>query len=686
MPGTATGATTPVHGSQQTFRESFSQHVPTLGNKKIRQEESKDKVSDLVSTLDPDYEGGSLPRRKSRRVSSMLARSDLSANNERSAFTDLATGHSTMRRTESLGHKHPRISVGSFQGVNGHVPGSAFNQSLNSYLEAPVDDLLDELRAGGDFEGFHNMGLDDDEFDALRQEIVLSKVCSVSAEHTTLRYSSQHMPAKAQSKIFTLTAPPSASDEQNGKAVVICILDSDEKKLLVLTLNTKTHKTAGSVTENNMTDQDITVVSLGSVMRAKGVIDACRLDDGQVSRILVLTQTPDGYGELSLQAPWSVLMKVPLPAKFTISNMRNLGHDATPKARREGGFKRVLSQGPRSLDGLKNAKPQGVVDLVDDTGRMHQLQIVMEPRNPHVKAALEMCRSVAPGHRGGEGVLVCWWHVMQWFRLESLETEDVEWSAFVVTMFAMVLSISNRPQPSQKRGHAKRKSKSGFLRSSSGAQANLENWEAMFRQETENGNPFPPWADNSAWRWLAEDNELGPPSTADSKIFKPYEDDTENTAFVVRHVKIARSFVSTTFGSEAVQGCLPCCGDRLEESRKAALSDIFVGLHLLNEECKLNTMSSDSFSIGTATLLPILMQIGTWLGWKSWIDGYEVEQGNLINVKYDTGLSSPKTYLISTYVFFQSHPCWDLYQSLSLAHQYMIGYKLAYFPSNWHLS
>jgi anaphase-promoting complex subunit 1 len=57
-------------------------------------------------------------------------------------------------------------------------------------------------------------------------------------------------------------------------------------------------------------------------MRAKGVIDACRLDDGNISRMLVLTETNDGFGELSLQAPWSVLMKVPLPTQFTITNIR----------------------------------------------------------------------------------------------------------------------------------------------------------------------------------------------------------------------------------------------------------------------------------------------------------------------------------------------------------------------------
>jgi len=333
MPGTGTGATTPVPSGQQTFRESFIGVSEANGTKKPSlQDEARDKVPNFAASLDPDFEDASIPRRKSRRVSSMLARADLSASNDWSAFSDLATGHQHVpsRRAESLGNQQARASIGGAAGMNtisfSHAP--QVNNSLNSFLEAPVDDLLDELRAGGDFEGFHNMGLDDEEFDALKQEIVLNKVCSVPVEHENIRYSSQHVPAASQCKIFALSAPMSAADDKQGNAIVVCVLDPDEKKLLVLTLYAKIPKADDYPSHRHKTDAktegDITVLSLGPVMRAKGVIDACRIDDGQVSRILVLTETPDGYGELSLQAPWSVLMKVPLPPKFTLSNTRDL--------------------------------------------------------------------------------------------------------------------------------------------------------------------------------------------------------------------------------------------------------------------------------------------------------------------------------------------------------------------------
>lgn len=652
VPGTGTGSTTPVPNSQQTFRESFGGNTLGIAPKRGSKPEDlmMDKPVDLASALDPDFDSAAVPRRKSRRVSSMLARADLSASHERSAFSDLATGHQhvTARRGESLGSQHRRTSTGAFAGVNGQgfSQGPHFNHSINSFLEAPVDDLLDELKAGGDFEGFHNMGLDDEEFDALRQEIVLTQIWSVPTEHGNVRYSSQHLPAKSQFKIFTLTAPASVTDEQQGNAVVICVLDPDEKRLVVLTVYAKSHKSAKYDMNEPQTaaksGKDVMVVSPGLVTRAKGIIDACRIDDGNISRILVLTETPDGYGELSLQAPWSVLMKVPLPGKFTISNIRNLGHNATPSAKGEGGFKRVLNRGPRGLHGLRNSRRQGLVDLVDDEGKMHQLHILLRPRNPHVNKIIDVCRAVVPGPRGGEGVLVTWWNVMQWLRLESIDAVDAEWTALVIALFSMVLSLNKTLKPVQIRTHVKRKSRSGLLRSSSGA--DLESWELMLSQETSNGNPSPSWAENRGWTWLNDEDDklsLTNDSNPSSLIFM--QDFSKNRTFLRKHVIHARAFVSSTLGQSSIPGTLPAAGNGNPESRKTALVDIIIGLHLLYEEQKLDTTMADSFSTGALSLSPVLSQIARWLGWANWVNIYDVEDASLLDLDYDaeSSIDSP---------------------------------------------
>ena len=634
MPG-GTGATTPIGNSQQTMRESFGGITPGFKKSTWSDEVKKDKKIDFASTLDPDYEGGIIPRRSSRRVSSMLARADLSASHERNAFSELATGHNAGRLRDSLGSQHTRTSIG----LNGQTfsQPSQLNHSINSsFLEAPVDELLDQLRAGGDFGGFNDMGLDDDEFDALRQEIFLTKVCSVSAEHSNLRYSSQHMPAKSQCRIFILPAPTSAVDEQQGNSIVICILDCDEKKLLVMTLNTKTHRKA-HYNDNEIppsSEKDVILVNLKEVMRAPGVIDACKFDDGDISRILVLTETDDGFGELSLQGPWSILMKVTLPASFVIHNTRNLSHDQHPREKREGGFKRVLSQGPRALKGLRNPQPRGLVDLVDDEGKIHQLQILMQPRSPYVAKILEVCTKVLPGASGGEGMLVTWWNAMRWLQLESIDTSDAEWTSLIIVLFSMTFSFGAAKQP-QKKAHATRKSRTALLRSSSGGQVNIDCYETMLSHLAPYGSRMPPWLDNGGWKWLLDEQE-------DSEVFSTAESDrffttNDKETFIKRHVNLAKTFYHSKLGQEAVTGYLPSATNKSLEIRQAALIDILAALHLLREERKLHTMTADSLSTGVPTLTPILAQIVRWLGWDSWIEFYETEEASLVDTPYDTG-------------------------------------------------
>ena len=70
--------------------------------------------------------------------------------------------------------------------------------------------LLEELRAGGDFEGFHNMGLDDHEFEGLTHEMLFTRVHSFPMDNANVRYSLADKPAKTQSKVFIL-------DKGNGR-------------------------------------------------------------------------------------------------------------------------------------------------------------------------------------------------------------------------------------------------------------------------------------------------------------------------------------------------------------------------------------------------------------------------------------------------------------------------------------
>jgi anaphase-promoting complex subunit 1 len=637
-PGTGTGATTPVGNSQYTFRESLGGNslvVPKNSNR--HQDDTPEEKLNFAASLDPDFESAALPRRKSRRVSSMLARADLSASHERSAFSELASAHPPHagRRGDSLGSQHNRTSFGHHISINGHanLGSSQLGNSLNSFLEAPVDDLLDELRAGGDFEGFHNMGLDDEDFEGLRKEIIFTKIESLPLEQSNVRFSIQREPAQKQCRVFTLVAPPCASEDPRKSQIVICALDINEKKLLVLTLDTDrqtkmVHSGYSSRKRGSDSEKDIIKISCGESKRANGVLDACKLTDGSITRILILTESSDGQGYLTLQAPWSVLTTVSLPQQLALNNLRSLGHDPVPQKRRDGGFGRVLSQGAGALRSLKNSMPGGMVDVLDDDGKLHQLNIRMEPLNPAVKQIINVCRFVLPGARSREAVLVCWWNAMQWLGGDNKKVCDSEWTAIVITLFSMILGTQDRANQSSP--DRKRRSKQS-LRSSSGAQPDDENWQLMLGHELANGFSHPSWMTNKGWEWLSEQQITRPSSSGRPNSSSSWAAGSrvadDHPGFLQRHIKLTREFLGSNLGQTAAgpSGYLPTAPNKRQDTCRNAISDIIVGLHLLREEQKLDIGCTDSINSGAGNLVLVLAQLCKWVGWHEWVSGYDVE-------------------------------------------------------------
>src|SRR5205814_8151769 len=126
------------------------------------------------------------------------------------------------------------------------------------------------------------------------------------------------------------------------------------------------------------------------------------------------------------RAPWSAAIKITLPGKLVIFDSLSLGLEQKPGQRHEVGFKRVLSYGPRALQGLTHSSPAGVVDVVDDERNFHRIQIRMRPRIPQVEKIINICRYVLPGIAGGEGVLIGWWQVCAWLRSKDHGYENEE--------------------------------------------------------------------------------------------------------------------------------------------------------------------------------------------------------------------------------------------------------------------
>jgi anaphase-promoting complex subunit 1 len=656
-PGAGTGATTPVgpSGTRESFGHKASQSVlatSQYGNRKDGTSTDEQEQQQLASALDVDFNQDG-PSKQSRRVSSLLARAELSGTHDRSAFTDLASGHTGGtasglqaggRRGDSLGGHNTRSSFG----ISGRVslPGNASQANFKSsaYADPPVDELLEELNAGGDFDGFDTMRLDDVSFGGLRKEVIMAKIESFPVEQNTIRFSGRDFLLDAKPKVFTLMSPPKNDHSGDVDSVLLCVMDNKDRKLHILTLHVQKHQSGfkSSLQVRKHSKPAVAAAAASNrlipffkeVSRGSDVIDAVKIEDGGIERILVLSETENGHGEITLRAPWSAAIKITLPGMLAIFDSLNLGLEHKPGKRREAGFKRVLSNGPRALRGLTHSSPAGIVNIVDDEGNFHRVQIRMCPRNPQVEKIISICRYVLPGIAGGEGILVGWWQVCAWLRSKDHGYENEEWAALVITLFSLAIPLIRQSEsisPSKQIGKQPKKKRT-LLRSSSGAECDVESWNTMLDHErNSSGGPDLPWMENNGWSWVLDEEELPEEgtiasmtarlrSTRHSVAAKLTPKLNQQNPLILQYISSAREFLASPIGQVASgdQGYLPTASFQTDDVRQSALARILIALHLLREEQKLDITTSDAYITGVCGLTPILAQIGSWLGWDSW--------------------------------------------------------------------
>ncbi|KAH0537267.1 hypothetical protein FGG08_005929 [Glutinoglossum americanum] len=636
-PSTGTGATTPIGYASTTSGGGIIRGQAVTGPSSLNPGAGPKIDRDLTaqedqfaSSLDPDYGNGGAPSRISRRVSSLVARADLSTNHDRLTFSGLASGgaanssathNGSLRRGESFGGYSTRGSFGGSFGPNrrGSVPAIG-TFSATGYHDVPVDDLLEELNSGGDFEGFGGMGIHEAR-EGLRKEIVMTKIESFAIDQASFRDGT--LAPGDTLKIFTLVPPrPSISTDGGGESIVMCIANTSDQKLLILSFQIRSqgglnapysgkHRSSSSAPAINKR----IVPFLADVERANGVIDAVKLTDGDTARILVLSKTDDGQGELTLRAPWSPAVKIALPTSLAIFNPYQLGHTPFPTGKREGGLKRVFSRGPRALRRVYQETRGGKVTIADEDGKRHRLHIQMKPRNKLVGKILDVCRWVLPGNeRGGEGVFVGWWQACRWLQRRGFTGTDGEWTALIVVIWSMAVGFIDG-NATLIPGKQKRQ-KSGLLRSTSGGNIDLRGWKLMLGGGNRHAGSSPEWARGHGWIWGRDGGDKGSQHRPELPPEHSPLDMNKKNALLVNCMVLASEFLSQT-GDEiaGVGGYLPTAMGKDPEIQRNTLATILVGLHLLREELKLDITTADS---DAKALTPILAQIGSWLGWEMW--------------------------------------------------------------------
>ena len=392
------------------------------------------------------------------------------------------------------------------------------------------------------------------------------------------------------------------------------------------------------------------------VRRDVGIIDACRLTQGNIHRILVLSEAADrGHVDITIQAPWSTLVKIELPSSLAIYHPFNLGPAVPPSRRRESGLKRVLSEAPQRLVGLEHESEGGQVDIIDGEGVRHRIQIQLEPQDFQVAKILRLCQFVLPTvEHGGDGILVGWWTVLNWLHSTVEVTVDLEWTALVVLLFSMAVGFVNGGQAEAPTKPKKRKT--GLFRSSSGADNDLEKWDSMLEQEGGSGSTGPRWSKSVAWDWTTLPAKSSPISAQKNSGLTGWARtstaglaSTMNIAktnpFIIQCASWARQFWKSSAGDIAsgVAGYLPTAVSKSPDVRRTALATILIGLHLLEEETKLDIACSGIHSKGISRLTPVLAQLGCWLGWHDWswkenayyrVEDAEMERWSFENSEY----------------------------------------------------
>ncbi|KAI1817689.1 hypothetical protein GGS20DRAFT_531438 [Poronia punctata] len=611
QPGLPSGATTPL---QPNFKESFGAPLPGKRPRKSEKAEKNDRALEkLESSLGLDKEAG-VTRRTSRRVSSMLARADLSASQDRAGFVDQpqVPNNPNGRRETSYGNQRNRMS-GVFAGPNVSASFTHGASSLGNFLEAPVDTLLEELRAGGDFEGFHNMGLDDHDFDGLAQEMLFTKIHSIPMDNSNVRYSLSKQPARKQSKVFCVTGPPVTVDGLVRQQILVGIQDPMEKRLQLLTLHLQL-KVPHSSSPN---ESDKPGFTFGQLKKAQNVIDSCKLVDGEISMIMMLSEASNGQRQLSVQAPWSPFAPIELPAKLSLANLRTLAYRGS-LVNREIGLRRSITPAKTEIAGMRHSKLRGIVDVVDrDNMQLHQIRIQLEPASSQVRKVLNILRSILPSPFT-DHLIAGWWDIIAWLREQDEEADDVEWSAIVIQILMLYIALG--VQINVDGSKSPRKRSRSFLRSSSGARIDLADWDAMGKDETPGSLTHPCWMETQAWQWMMEEDDSALPLFHSST--NPSESD-----FLGSQAKKAAAYMTShrPNSGSGPHEYLPTATSVEKRSRFSLAQDIFMALHLFLEEQKLNITAPRAHSPSLVDLQALLFQIARWMGWSQWTQTYELE-------------------------------------------------------------
>lgn len=602
-------------------RESLGGLIQSfVDNPTNAQEARLSNIENLAAELHDEFEPGGVQTRSSRRISSMLARSELAPSTERSAFNDNLRGvasrkslSKSIRREGSFGSITDRHSFGGRKSFAG---AASVTSNATSFFN-PTDRMsFGELMGPGAIDGPELASSSA----GLQKDLGFHKLKTFSCHEMTV------LTPSAISRVLLIAHPPSFDSENAPTSQIsVCVQECEPQVMTVVTISVKKSSYRGQQYTSTREKPELKAVQ---VQKGANIADTCLVSDRMCDRLVVLTKTSQGDGVLHLEAPWSPSFRLELPPRYLVHPSNTSNRRSTESRAYVGGVHRTIDGSDVKPSQFLTSFNLNTIILCDTSGRQHDLRLQMASKTSLGLDVTRICRFVLPAQHQ-DSLLIAYWEIRRWLDTQEVQG-NLENIAIAITLFSMAVPFISTFQ--ERPLAPNRKKKTVSLRSSSGGFIDATDWS--FMQIDEAFGKSPAWTQSGAWAWLG--TSLHPvvlpksPSKHSRSASLDQSDSYANKVFLSQCIDLTRDFLQSPAGENmsGTEGYLPSAINQDRNTRRTALASIVIALFLLLQEYKLRLCTDESINNDRIILTILVAQLSLWLKWPSWRDVMSTQYEN----------------------------------------------------------
>ncbi|KAK5957829.1 Anaphase-promoting complex subunit 1 [Knufia fluminis] len=566
-------------------------------------------IENLAAELGQDFEPSGVQTRSARRISSMLARTDLAPANDRSTFNDnaIASRKSLSRSLRKEGSFGSFTERNSFGGRKSYHATTSIYSNTTSFL-----DPGSRLSVG---EGI-GTGVDDNHAFELLNERLQKDLTFVKLKSFLCDEKSTHA-AASDIKVMLIPHPVSASVENPSHLQFsVCIHEMRPEAMTVVTIAVKrTDKES-----HRKLHPELKAIQ---IQKGASIADACLVSHGPVARLVILSKTLQGDDVLHLEAPWASSYRLDMPKQYLVHRPNGTEARSSTPRKHDAGIHRVMEGSKVKISRFMSAFNLDALAISDTMGQEHGLRMSLLPAKSLTTRIIQLCKFILPTQLQ-DSLLVAYWEIVRWLDAQDV-TDRFDSTALAIMLFSMAVPFTNALQ--NKSATPGRKKKSAHGRSSSGPFVDSASWSAM--QDAEKLRSTPAWMQSAAWSWMSDGPSLSDNLSSPAKHSRVSLDLSPEPAdhFLVKCTDLTKEFLQSPAGESmsGPEGYLPTAMNQERNIRKTALASIVVALYLLLEELKLEVLVDDTLVNDRTVLCALIGQLSSWLDWPSWKSSLQTE-------------------------------------------------------------